>query len=226
MKIQSFILITVCCLFQVACSSLSNPRPSANQATDRPPQQTSAPKASEDQPVYVMPELEAAWVNPTGDDKEWRSGYLKATVVSPGHFSTREEAERSGRRYIVPGESGPTIPPPGSSDGLELNATTVAQRLAASTEPELPSDPTPPQTAPAPKSITTSSGGLPKVRFSTKTNEMLIFPGGSEGTTLSVQTPLGPAVLVYVADKIIVTYQGKDYTLDQPTSGPRRLSLQ
>lgn len=67
--------------------------------------------------------------------------------------------------------------------------------------------------------------GKPRVGFSDKTNELLIYPGGRDGQTLSVTTPLGPAVLLYSSGKVTISYRGRDIIVDQPTETPARLVL-
>lgn len=87
-------------------------------------------------PVWILPRTTSGWKKAVADDAggEWRSGQYVAKIIEPGRWATLEEAELSGKPYIIPGEDRPVIPvklkdQSPTSTG-ELNATTLEQKLA------------------------------------------------------------------------------------------------
>lgn len=86
------------------------------------------------QPVWVLPTFQQGWMPAKVDPKtgEWNSGHYKATMVEQGHWATLEEAELSGRKYMLP-STGQQF---GGSDVIrksgseEINATIIEQRLS------------------------------------------------------------------------------------------------
>jgi hypothetical protein len=92
--------------------------------------------APDSKPVWVLPVINSGWKPARVDRKtgEWIGGHYSATVVEEGKWATLEEAELSGKPYILPGQTRPVIPTPlkdqsASSTG-ELNATTLEQKMA------------------------------------------------------------------------------------------------
>lgn len=92
--------------------------------------------APDSKPVWVLPAINSGWKPAKVDQKtgDWVGGHYAATVVEDGKWATLEEAELSGKPYILPGQTRPIIPVPlknqsASSTG-ELNATTLEQKLA------------------------------------------------------------------------------------------------
>lgn len=83
-------------------------------------------------PVYILPQLQKAWVSPDASSDTWTGGYETATVVSEGRFASLEEAELLGLPYIIPSDGHSVLPPPNPPTSADqLNATTLAQDLAA-----------------------------------------------------------------------------------------------
>lgn len=62
-------------------------------------------------PVYVLPVINTGWEKAYVDARTgtWKSGRYTATVVEEGYWTTQEEAERSGKPFIVSGKGGPVI---------------------------------------------------------------------------------------------------------------------
>jgi hypothetical protein len=247
----------------VSCASTSK-RPKQGGIPTKPTQPP-PPSLKDKNPVFILPQLVTGWVNESGDETTYRGGYITASVVKPGYWATREEAELAGLPFITPDSSAAIVPTqPSARDGQqEINSTVVAQRLAEAglgspptrtgsapvdtslgnqlpspsveSQPPPPPPPLPtpepapvvtPTPTPAPTPVPTrTSSAPPKVGFSDKTNELLIYPGGTDGQTLSVSTPLGPAVLNYTGGKLRVTYQGRQVTIEQPKTEPARLHL-
>jgi len=92
--------------------------------------------APDSKPVWILPVINSGWRPAKVDRKtgDWVGGHYAATVVEEGKWATLEEAELSGKPYILPGQTRPVIPVPlknqsPSSTG-ELNATTLEQKLA------------------------------------------------------------------------------------------------
>jgi hypothetical protein len=92
--------------------------------------------APDSKPVWVLPVINSGWKPAKVDQKtgDWIGGHYAATVVEDGKWATLEEAELSGKPYVLPGQTRPIIPVPlrnqsASSTG-ELNATTLEQKLA------------------------------------------------------------------------------------------------
>lgn len=92
--------------------------------------------APDSKPVWILPVINSGWKPAKVDQKtgDWVGGHYAATVVEEGKWATLEEAELSGKPYILPGQTRPVIPVPlrsqsASSTG-ELNATTLEQKLA------------------------------------------------------------------------------------------------
>jgi hypothetical protein len=67
--------------------------------------------AGNSSPVYVLPVINSGWEKATVDSKTgaWKSGRYIATVVEEGYWTTQEEAERSGKPFMIMGKSGPLI---------------------------------------------------------------------------------------------------------------------
>lgn len=70
--------------------------------------------AAQSKPVWVLPVINKGWIPARVDPKtgDWISGHYQATIVQEGYWATQEEAELSGRPYIVAGDSSPIIPKP------------------------------------------------------------------------------------------------------------------
>lgn len=92
--------------------------------------------APDSKPVWILPVINSGWKPARVDQKteDWVGGHYVATVVENGKWATLEEAELSGKPYILPGQTRPIIPVPlrnqsASSTG-ELNATSLEQKLA------------------------------------------------------------------------------------------------
>lgn len=92
--------------------------------------------APDSKPVWILPVINSGWKPAKVDSKtgDWVGGHYSATVVEDGKWATLEEAELSGKPYILPGETRPIIPTPLRSQGEgkpgEINATTLEQKLA------------------------------------------------------------------------------------------------
>jgi hypothetical protein len=92
--------------------------------------------APDSKPVWILPVINSGWKPAKVDSRtgDWVGGHYSATVVEDGKWATLEEAELSGKPYILPGETRPIIPTPvrtqtpGSTG--EINATTLEQKLA------------------------------------------------------------------------------------------------
>lgn len=70
--------------------------------------------SNQSKPVWVLPIINKGWIPARVDPKtgDWISGHYQATIVQDGYWATQEEAELSGRPYIIAGESSPIIPTP------------------------------------------------------------------------------------------------------------------
>lgn len=92
--------------------------------------------APDSKPVWILPVINSGWKPAKVDSRtgDWVGGHYSATVVEDGRWATLEEAELSGKPYILPGETRPVIPTPLRSQGAgkagEINATTLEQKLA------------------------------------------------------------------------------------------------
>jgi hypothetical protein len=237
-----------------------------NTAKKSPPQGsvTQAPPAvaGPARPVYVLPKFTKGYVNP-GRDKEgkFHMGYETIVEVEPGHLALEEEAEQMGVAYIRASDVGAI---PGTPKGApqELNATTLAQILAA--RQNNPSDvslrnqrpavaPTPPldeagsppkvsetpailpgfsesgepSSTPSVRDKATSQGltGHPKITFSKGTGQLAIYPGGKDGDSFAIPTPIGPASLTYRDGKITISFRGKTVEAAQPSGTPLLVKL-
>jgi len=92
--------------------------------------------APDSKPVWILPVINSGWKPAKVDSRtgDWVGGHYSATVVEDGKWATLEEAELSGKPYILPGETRPIIPTPlrtqapGTSG--EINATSLEQKLA------------------------------------------------------------------------------------------------
>jgi hypothetical protein len=94
--------------------------------------------AAQSKPVWVLPVINKGWIPARVDAKtgDWISGHYQATIVQEGYWATQEEAELSGRPYIVAGESSPIIPTPvgsgtttGDGGGQELDINALQNRV-------------------------------------------------------------------------------------------------
>ncbi len=91
---------------------------------------TSVP-ADQQKPVYILPRTLASWEAAHVDDKtgRWLGGRYVADEIEKGHWGTLEEAELSGKPYIVAGEDQPVIPvpstPPGTAKGKDLDISAL-----------------------------------------------------------------------------------------------------
>lgn len=91
--------------------------------------------AGRSRPVYLQPKVVLGWnkarVTPEGD---WIGGHYTATIVEEGRWADLDEAERTGRPFVVPGEV-PLIPemgqPPGPTGGgpSEISVSNLAARV-------------------------------------------------------------------------------------------------
>ncbi len=91
-------------------------------------------------PVYVLPVFSTGWEKATVDAKTgaWKSGRYTAHVVADGYWTTQEEAEISGKPYIIVGKSGVETVAGGTqlaeigranTGGAELNVADLARRV-------------------------------------------------------------------------------------------------
>ena len=182
--------------------------------------------ASSSRPVYILPVITKHYVHPHTDTGtgEWIGGYTSATVVEQGKFATQEEAEHLGKKYITPDNNAfPTVPMP--SNGQELNATTLAQKLASFNDTSLNNQIAGGHISSLPpneklKSVKETSSGNIKVNFIVAKNALRIFPGGSDGDSFSVVTPKGPAKLKYDNGLVIIEFRGQEQSVKQPSEGP------
>lgn len=94
--------------------------------------------AAQSKPVWVLPVINKGWIPARVDPRtgDWISGHYQATIVQDGYWATQEEAELSGRPYIVAGESSPVVPTPveegpGQQGGgiAELDIATMQKRI-------------------------------------------------------------------------------------------------
>lgn len=95
----------------------------------------------QDKPVYILPQVAGGWKKAKVDDAsgEWRSGQYVAKVMEPGHWATLEEAELSGKPYIIPGKGNkPIVPTPVANQSPtktgEYSVTGIEQKLAKLTQ--------------------------------------------------------------------------------------------
>jgi len=94
--------------------------------------------SNQSKPVWVLPVINQGWIPARVDPKtgDWISGHYQATIVQDGYWATQEEAELSGRPYIVAGETTPIVPPPVANvpstgnGGAELNLTDMRNRIS------------------------------------------------------------------------------------------------
>lgn len=92
--------------------------------------------STDSRPVWILPVINSGYQPPKVDARtgEWVGGHYSASIVTPGKWATQEEAELSGKPYILPGQTKPIVPvelrsqAPDSTG--ELNATTLEQKLA------------------------------------------------------------------------------------------------
>lgn len=94
--------------------------------------------AAQSKPVWVLPIINKGWIPARIDPRtgDWISGHYQATIVQDGYWATQEEAELSGRPYILAGDSTPIIPTPVSDGaankgggGAELQLATMNKRM-------------------------------------------------------------------------------------------------
>ncbi|MFH1066314.1 MAG: hypothetical protein V1746_00180 [bacterium] len=94
--------------------------------------------AAQSKPVWILPVINKGWIPARVDPKtgDWISGHYQATIVQDGYWATQEEAELSGRPYIVAGESSPVVPTPmtegptqQAGGAAELDITTMQKRI-------------------------------------------------------------------------------------------------
>lgn len=96
-------------------------------------------------PVWVLPVINQGWIPARVDPKtgDWISGHYQATIVQNGYWATQEEAERSGKPYIMAGEMTPIIPSPVTTPatGIGQNSAELTNRATetrtATPEPQL-----------------------------------------------------------------------------------------
>lgn len=92
--------------------------------------------APDSKPVWVLPVINSGWKPAKVDSRsgDWVGGHYSATVVEDGRWATLEEAELSGKPYILSGDTRPVIPTPlrtqGGGKAGEINATTLEQKMA------------------------------------------------------------------------------------------------
>lgn len=240
------------------CQNTSKKMPSPQGSVSQAPPAVAGPA----RPVYVLPKFTKGYVNP-GRDKEgkFHMGYETIVEVEPGHLALEEEAEQMGVAYIRAADVG-AIPASPKGGPQELNATTLAQILAAREND--PSDvslrnqrpaaaPTPPleeagsppkageppsilpgfsesgepSSTPSVRDKATSQGktGQPKITFSKGTGQLAIYPGGKDGDSFAIPTPIGPASLTYRDGKIAISFRGKTVEGAQPSESPLLVKL-
>lgn len=93
--------------------------------------------AAQSQPVWVLPVINQGWIPASVDPKSgtWKSGHYEAVIVQDGYWATQEDAELSGRPYILAGDSTPIIPPPVADGppvgeaGPELSIAALQSRI-------------------------------------------------------------------------------------------------
>ncbi len=93
--------------------------------------------AGKSRPVYVLPNVSYGWTPAKVDDQnQWVGGHYIATVVEPGHWSTQEEAEISGRPFVHAGDGKPVVPvldrdPGATGNGpAEIDVSQMAGQIA------------------------------------------------------------------------------------------------
>lgn len=218
---------------------------------------SSAPYSShsnEVKPVYILPRFEEGFVPPgINDQGEYHGGYTVVTQVEPGRMATQDEAEQMGLPYIISGRDA-TIPTPMAAGGppQELNATTVAQKLAGVNAPsqqsvsnQVPRTNTtpPPQSAqnppplddidPAPTmlpglnstSSKPSSKRAPSAQYNKKRKTLTILPGGKDGDNYQIPTPRGPVGLSYQDGQVLIVFDKKTTSTAAPTNKPITIQL-
>lgn len=98
-------------------------------------------------PAYTAPVTNQGWLKGGQDPVtgQWVSGQYVATVVEPPHLTSQEEAEMSGRPYVLFGDSGvvpnpisdvPSSPQAGTEidlDAMRRDLSDIRQRMAALT---------------------------------------------------------------------------------------------
>jgi len=90
---------------------------------------------SQNKPAYILPQVSGGWQKAKADNStgEWRSGQYVAKVIEGGHWATVEEAELSGKPYVIPGGTKPIIPMPVQgqpSTRGEISATSIEEKLS------------------------------------------------------------------------------------------------
>ncbi len=93
--------------------------------------------SAQSKPVWVLPIINKGWIpaRVDPDTGDWVSGHYQATIIQDGYWATQEEAELSGRPYILAGDSVPVVPPPvpggprQGGGGDELNIATMQQKI-------------------------------------------------------------------------------------------------
>ncbi len=76
--------------------------------------------ANQDQPVWVLPVKNTGWEKGgISQDGSWHSGQYRSYIVKPGYWSSQEEAQLSGRPYLVNNQT--VIPSPAPEGGPSTN---------------------------------------------------------------------------------------------------------
>ena len=134
-------LLLIGCLVLSGCSSLNlGKKPAqitANTAQTSYDYTKPGDIDRQGKPVWILPQVTGGWKKATADDStgEWRSGQYVAKVVTPGHWATLEEAELSGKPYILPNGGGrPIVPTPmldqSPTKTGEISVTGIEQKIA------------------------------------------------------------------------------------------------
>jgi hypothetical protein len=226
-------LFTLLALLAAGCASQSG-KPSPSLTKESPPlppmvqaPSSPPPRQAGDRPVWVLPVFSTGYVAGAANESDVYVGPHSVTsMVEPGHWASREEAELQGKPYLIPSSNRIVYPGTGSSDTLRRGAgemdvaasTRRPIRTASSntnatpettpaptptpgnqTEPPLPSDSPMPQTMPELPSTSptpTSAAATKGFQVISNTRAELIFTGGQVGENYSVDLASGKKIAI------------------------------
>jgi hypothetical protein len=232
MEIKPQLSLALCALLAAGCAGHKT-RQGVSFTKDEPPPTVQAPsnpppREAGDRPVWVLPVFSTGYVagaaNQTSD--VYVGPHSVTSMVEPGHWASREEAELQGKPYLIPSSNRIVYPGTGSSDTLRRGAgemdvaasTRRPIRTASSntnatpettpaptptpgnqTEPPLPSDSPMPQTMPELPSTSptpTSAAATKGFQVISNTRAELIFTGGQVGENYSVDLASGKKIAI------------------------------
>ncbi len=185
-------------------------------------------------PVYILPRMSEVYVPPgKGKDGGWHEGYTTVVEVEPARLGSQEEAELMGLPFVTLSDmdhpSVPAVQRGGTSQ--DLNATTIAQKLAAMSPSEVSisnqgSTP-PPKRVPISDRIELlpvppeSSAPPPKVTTSKTKGTITIYPGGVSGDSFEIPVSGGVLSLKYAGGSMRVSFNDqKGVSVPIPTTTP------